>query len=564
MIAVGTVITAVLWTVSAKIMSQFIHAIETKNIHFAELMFKLFGLLIVVSYVIKFTKKIINWYFSSSISIFMDSVYIKKFLLLDNNYVERIWTGKFNSIVRKGVSAWIWIVSSLISSGVYAVITIIMAFVLIGMNNPRWTNLVILWVFILFAKIWFDGYREIWIFRKIRRDVYIRQDRRFIKIFMTKFEILQDQKNQQEVDQYKSHLGVLKKSYVDGSKKEFLHIDTANILIDIARLTLLFFTWWGVMWDAMSISLLVLYTYLLNMVISALASINGLTSSLTEQFVYVEKLRDTFDKWNPILHYKKWLPYIHKKWEIKFEKLMYSVGSHVIFKDFNLEIKWGKTTALVWTSGSWKSTLAKFMAGYLHPDAGKVLVDWQDLEVLKLTSFYDHLWYLTQDPSIFDGTVRENLLYATKWDVSQEKIDQVVKDAQCEFIYEFPDWLETQVGEKWSLLSGGQRQRLAIAKILIKDPDIIVLDEPTSALDSFSERKVTDIMNEVFKNKTVIVIAHRLQTVIEADEIVVLERSFGDDNTQQAAHIAQRWTHTELVEQDWIYAYMFALQSGQM
>jgi len=134
--------------------------------------------------------------------------------------------------------------TSLITDGINGIITIISAFVLIGMYNERWVNLCIFGIFILFAKIWFDGYKKLNIYREMRRDVYVKQDRSFIKIFMTKFEILQDQKTNKEVNRYKSYLRVLKKSYYDGAKQEFVHIDSTNILIDIARMTLLFLCGW--------------------------------------------------------------------------------------------------------------------------------------------------------------------------------------------------------------------------------------------------------------------------------------------------------------------------------
>lgn len=133
-----------------------------------------------------------------------------------------------------------------------------------------------------------------------------------------------------------------------------------------------------------------------------------------------------------------------------------------------------------------------------------------------------------------------------------KKIDKAIKLAKCDFVYDFPHWIDTEIGERWIRLSGGQRQRLAIAKVFLKNPSIILLDEPTSALDSFSEEAITQAMHTLFEWRTVIIIAHRLQTVKEADTIFVF-----DEWT-----IVEEWTHDSLVQQWWAYAKMLELQSG--
>jgi len=235
----------------------------------------------------------------------------------------------------------------------------------------------------------------------------------------------------------------------------------------------------------------------------------------------------------------------------------------------------------------------KLLAWYIKPDSGSIIIDNQNLKDISLQSYYPHIWYLTQEPSVFDGTVWENLTYwlsssevviarsETQWsDVAnqwvennniapegstfgvdcfvarndeelQQKINRIIKLARCEFIYDFKDWLQTEIGEKGVRLSWGQRQRLAIAKIMLKDPEIILLDEPTSALDSENEEMVTQALNELFKGKTVIVIAHRLQTVKHADQILYID----------GGQIIESWTHTQLLDLWGKYATMVELQS---
>jgi ABC-type multidrug transport system fused ATPase/permease subunit len=229
----------------------------------------------------------------------------------------------------------------------------------------------------------------------------------------------------------------------------------------------------------------------------------------------------------------------------------------------------------------------KLLAGYMRPMDGKLLIDGQDITEIRLDSYYPHIGYLTQEPSVFDGTIEENLLYSmsgakervvvkektyqknafhaslltrddsVKREIKRDpKTEQKIKDAielaECQFIYELENGLQTEIGERGIRLSGGQKQRLAIAKIFLKDPEIILLDEPTAALDSYSEQKVAIAFERLFAGRTVIVIAHRLQTVKSADDIIVLEKG----------KIAERGTHKTLLKLGGKYAGMVDLQSG--
>jgi ABC-type multidrug transport system fused ATPase/permease subunit len=170
---------------------------------------------------------------------------------------------------------------------------------------------------------------------------------------------------------------------------------------------------------------------------------------------------------------------------------------------------------------------------------------------IALKTYYPYIGYLTQEPMIFDGTIKNNLLYSlpdkTASTITDQQLHEVLKNAECDFITD----LNTEIGEKGIRLSGGERQRLAIAKLMLKNPEIIILDEPTSALDSFSEEAITRALDCLFKNKTVIIIAHRLQTVKKADVIIVLENG----------KIIEQGTSVELIEKNGQYKKMLELQS---
>lgn len=216
-----------------------------------------------------------------------------------------------------------------------------------------------------------------------------------------------------------------------------------------------------------------------------------------------------------------------------------------------MELEWWKRYAFVWESWWWKCTLIKLLAWYINSDSWEIIVDSQNIKEVNLKTFYQNIGYLSQEPSVFDGTILENLLYALNYIPDKKNIDEIIQLSKCDFINDFPKKLETQIWERGIKLSWWQKQRLAIAKIMLKNPKIILLDEPTSALDSFNEEQINIALKNLFKNKTVIVIAHRLQTVKNSDMIFYIEKW----------KIIEKWNHNELLNLKWNYYKMIELQS---
>lgn len=207
---------------------------------------------------------------------------------------------------------------------------------------------------------------------------------------------------------------------------------------------------------------------------------------------------------------------------IEFRNVAFSFQNKTVLSNLSLSLEGGKTTALVGTSGGGKSTIVRLLLQLLKPEAGQVLVDGQDLSLVNLESFYCAVAYIPQDPPVFDGSLRENLTFNERVDDSY--IQDVLKKVGLEdLISQLPDGLETLVGERGIKLSGGERQRLAFGRVFIQNPRIVIMDEPTSALDSITESFVTQNLTLLFKGKTVIIIAHRLQSIKDADQILVLE-----------------------------------------
>lgn len=249
--------------------------------------------------------------------------------------------------------------------------------------------------------------------------------------------------------------------------------------------------------------------------------------------------------------------YIYETWAITLANVTFwYTPEKIILQNFTHHFLPGKTTALVGHSGSGKSTIIKLILKLYSVQQWTIYVDNQDINSLHIPTLYDHIGYLTQEPWIFDGTIRENLLYAIVWPVPEDSETQIRKALEMaqidELVRWLPLWLDTELGEKWIKLSWGERQRLAMARVFLKNPEILIFDEPTSALDSIAEHAITDIMKSLFANRTVVVIAHRLQTVMHADEIIVLDHG----------RIAESGTHATLIAQWWIYAHLVDLQRG--
>ena len=206
---------------------------------------------------------------------------------------------------------------------------------------------------------------------------------------------------------------------------------------------------------------------------------------------------------------------------IKIQDVSFAYKEKQVLTNINLEIAEKTKVAFVGETGSGKSTIIKLIAGLIKPQAGKIQVDGVDLNKIKLDSYYEHLSYLSQDSPIFDGTLKENIVFDK--DISDEKIIEVLKLVELEKFYsKLKNGLQTELGEKGILISGGERQRIALARLFFDDSKIIILDEATSAMDNITEEKVMENIMEKLNNRTFIIIAHRLNTIKNVDEIFVL------------------------------------------
>jgi len=239
--------------------------------------------------------------------------------------------------------------------------------------------------------------------------------------------------------------------------------------------------------------------------------------------------------------------------EIKFHRvwLQYSPDQEPALKDVSFDIEKGKVTALVGGSGAGKSSIADLLVGLYEPTQGEVLVDGINLNEYSMSSWRSRLGVVSQDTFIFNESILENIRYG-KLDATEAEVRESAVAAQADqFIQNLPNGYHTVVGERGYRLSGGQRQRLALARSILKQPEILILDEATSALDSHSEHLVQEALREFQRDRTVLVIAHRLSTIVNADQIIVLENG----------EVVERGSHEALLKRKGKYLEYWRLQS---
>ncbi len=239
--------------------------------------------------------------------------------------------------------------------------------------------------------------------------------------------------------------------------------------------------------------------------------------------------------------------------EIEFSQVSFSYpGREPILSHFDLTIEAGSTLGVVGATGAGKSTVINLMLRFFEPQQGRITIDGRDISQLDLADLRRSIGLVSQEEFLFHGTVRDNIAYGT-FDVDDAQVEQAAQLAEADkFIEQLPKGYETIIGERGQTLSGGQRQRVSIARAVLNNPPILILDEATSAVDNETEAAIQRSMDRLARDRTMIVIAHRLSTVRNADQIIVL-----DDG-----EIAEKGSHDELVARGGVYARLWDIQTG--
>ncbi|WP_047545831.1 ABC transporter ATP-binding protein [Psychroserpens sp. Hel_I_66] len=331
-----------------------------------------------------------------------------------------------------------------------------------------------------------------------------------------------------------------------------LMTSSSTFLIGVATTGIMGIGGYYMMQSEMTTGDFLFFTLVLGFMIAPIVQMSNIGSQLTEALAGLDRTEELMnmnaeeDDMNRTIELQKF------KGEIEFNNVSfaYEEGKPVLH-DINFKAASGAVIALVGSSGSGKSTIAGLSATFLNPGKGKITIDGEDLSKVKLQSFRKHLGVVLQDEFLFEGTIRENIMFPRP-NATEVQLLAAVKAAYVnEFTDRFDDGLETLIGERGVKLSGGQRQRIAIARAILADPKIIILDEATSNLDTESEALIQKSLSELTKNRTTIVIAHRLSTIRKADQILVIENG----------KIVERGNHDELITSKGRYFDLYTYQA---
>ena len=294
------------------------------------------------------------------------------------------------------------------------------------------------------------------------------------------------------------------------------------------------------------------FTLLLGFMIAPIVQMSNIGSQLTEAFAGLDRTNELMNISSEYDNLNRNIKLVNVIGNIEFQNVSfaYDKGKEVV-NNISFNAQKGTVTALVGSSGSGKSTIASLIASFISPISGSIYVDESNLAEIDLKSFRSHLGVVLQDDFLFEGTIRENILFPRPHANEEQLLNAVHSSYVNEFTDRFEKGLDTLIGERGVKLSGGQRQRIAIARAMLANPKILILDEATSNLDTESETLIQKSLNELMKGRTTFVIAHRLSTIRKANQILVIENG----------EIAEHGTHDDLIKQKGRYYDLVTFQS---
>ncbi len=327
---------------------------------------------------------------------------------------------------------------------------------------------------------------------------------------------------------------------------------SATLLLGLASAGIMGIGGYKMIDDSMTFGDFLAFTIYLGFMIAPLVQMSNIGSQLTEGFAGLDRTEELMNMDSEFESSDRTIELKNIKGDIKFENVSFSYeNDNNVLHNIFIDAPSGSVTALVGSSGSGKSTIAGLVSSFMNPQDGIITVDGNDLSKCSLQSYRQFLGVVLQDDFLFEGTIRQNIIFPRP-KATEEQIQAAVKAAYVnEFTDRFELGLETVIGERGVKLSGGQRQRIAIARAVLADPRILILDEATSNLDTESETMIQRSLTELMKGRTTFVIAHRLSTIRQADQILVLEHG----------KIEERGTHDELIQKKGRYHELFTYQA---
>ena len=327
---------------------------------------------------------------------------------------------------------------------------------------------------------------------------------------------------------------------------------SASLLLGLAAVAIMGVGGSMIMEGEMTLGDFFAFTLYLGFLISPIVQMSNIGSQMTEAFAGLDRTEEILNTDQEHDDDQRTLVLHELTGDVSFENVSFSYEEdREVLSNISFQAPAGTVTALVGSSGSGKTTIAGLTASFMNPGTGVVRIDGQDLSRATLESYRSQLGVVLQDDFLFDGTIRENILFGRP-EASQEEMEEAVKAAHVkEFTDRLADGVETLIGERGVKLSGGQRQRVSIARALLADPRILILDEATSNLDTESESYIQESLKTLMKGRTTLVIAHRLSTIRQAHQILVIEEG----------QIVERGTHHELIQKEGRYHQLYTYQA---
>ncbi|MGG1486561.1 ABC transporter ATP-binding protein [Peribacillus castrilensis] len=324
------------------------------------------------------------------------------------------------------------------------------------------------------------------------------------------------------------------------------------ILMKLVALTVLGCGAWYVIHGKMTYGEFVAFIMLSNIFIAPIKQISSILETLPKGYAGFKRYLELVDMFPDIHDVKDAIEVDSVKGDVVFENVSFGYeADRTILKDISFSVTAGNTIALVGASGGGKTTLCSLLPRFYDIQSGSIKIDGIDIRDYKLTSLRKHIGIVQQDVFLFDGTIRDNIMYGNT-EATEAQLYQAIEDAQLnDLIEQLPEGLETLIGERGVKLSGGQKQRVSIARIFLKNPPILILDEATSALDTETEKAVQKALERLSINRTTLVIAHRLATIKHADRIIVV----------QNGEIIEQGAHDNLLHQDGAYKNLILAQT---
>ncbi|WP_276388657.1 ABC transporter ATP-binding protein [Eudoraea chungangensis] len=327
---------------------------------------------------------------------------------------------------------------------------------------------------------------------------------------------------------------------------------SSTFLLGVATTGIMGLGGYKIMIDELTIGEFLTFTFLLGLMVAPIVQMSNIGSQLTEALAGLDRTEELMNMTAEADLHHRTTTLKEIKGDVVFENVSFSYETDKeVIREVSFEVPSGSVTALVGSSGSGKSTIAGLAASFLTPQKGRITIDGKDLSKIELRSYRKYLGVVLQDDFLFEGTIKENILFPRP-NASEDELQNAIKAAYVdEFTDRFEEGLDTLIGERGIKLSGGQRQRIAIARAVLANPRILVLDEATSNLDTESEGLIQKSLAELTKGRTTFVIAHRLSTIRKADQILVIENG----------KIAEQGTHESLIEKEGRYYNLFTYQA---